>query len=129
MQQPISLLSCHLVDLPAHPPCHMQAHPKGSNAAAAAAAARRTPPRPHSHSHSHALPSGAAAGGSVCSAGFFDGWDASGRLAHGVYEGSYWQLLGDLSQLEAMLRSMTGRAPQLLEEPELCLPDKPPPIR
>jgi hypothetical protein len=39
-----------------------------------------------------------------------------------VYEGSYWELMGDCDQLEAMLRKM-AEAPQLLEEPALQLPD------
>jgi hypothetical protein len=41
-----------------------------------------------------------------------------------VYEGSYWQLLGDLEEIEAMLSRMT-HAPSLLDEPELQLPPEP----
>jgi hypothetical protein len=44
--------------------------------------------------------------------------------SHGVYEGSYWQLLGDLEEIEAMLSRMT-RAPSLFDEPELQLPPEP----
>jgi hypothetical protein len=41
-----------------------------------------------------------------------------------VYEGSYWQLLGDLEEIEAMLSRMT-RTPSLLDEPQLQLPPEP----
>jgi hypothetical protein len=41
--------------------------------------------------------------------------------ALGVYEGSYWELMGDLEAMEAMLRKM-AEAPPLLEEPVLALP-------
>lgn len=44
--------------------------------------------------------------------------------AHGVYEGSYWQLLGDVEQLEEML-SKQVHGPALLEEPTLQLPPAP----
>lgn len=47
--------------------------------------------------------------------------------AHGVYEGSYWTLLAELSQLEATLQRMT-KAPPLIAEPVLQLPPSPPPL-
>ncbi len=52
---------------------------------------------------------------------FFEGWHREGRPAHGVYEGAYWELLGDCQELEAMLRKM-AEAPSLMEEPALELP-------
>ncbi len=55
---------------------------------------------------------------------FFEGWHREGRPAHGVYEGAYWELLGDCQELEAMLRKLS-EAPALLEEPSLDLPSQP----
>lgn len=60
----------------------------------------------------------------ACQGYFFDGLDQQSQLSHGVYEGSYWQLLGDLTELEDMLSRMT-RAPALLQEPVLVLPPQP----
>ncbi|WIA16292.1 hypothetical protein OEZ85_012995 [Tetradesmus obliquus] len=72
----------------------------------------------HGHArHTH----GRAAEAAACQGIFFDGHDQMAKLSHGVYEGSYWQLLGDLEEIEAMLSRMT-QAPSLLEEPELQLP-------
>ncbi|GFH29770.1 uncharacterized protein HaLaN_28488, partial [Haematococcus lacustris] len=53
---------------------------------------------------------------------YFDGWHRGGRPAHGVYEGSYWELLGNCDALVDMLRKMS-RAPPLEELPQLQLPD------
>ncbi|GIM02641.1 hypothetical protein Vretimale_7428, partial [Volvox reticuliferus] len=55
---------------------------------------------------------------------FFDGWHKGGRRAHGVYEGSYWELMGDCEELAEMLRKLS-KAPALLEEPPLELPPPP----
>ena len=44
--------------------------------------------------------------------------------AHGVYEGSYWELMGDSDEMMEMLRKM-ARAPPLLEQPALDLPASP----
>jgi hypothetical protein len=41
-----------------------------------------------------------------------------------VYEGSYWELIGDADEMIEMLRKM-ARAPALLEEPPLVVPDGP----
>lgn len=60
----------------------------------------------------------------TCQGAFFDGPDQLCKLSHGVYEGNYWQLLGDLAELEDMLGRMT-RAPVLLQEPTLELPQQP----
>lgn len=60
----------------------------------------------------------------TCQGYFFDGLDQLSRPSHGVYEGNYWQLLGDMSELEDMLARMT-RAPVLLQEPSLELPPQP----
>ncbi len=46
--------------------------------------------------------------------------------AHGVYEGNYWQLLGDLVELEGILEKLAARAPEEQQEPALELP--PPPV-
>ncbi len=43
---------------------------------------------------------------------------------HGVYEGSYWQLLADVDELAAMLEAM-AKGPPLLPEPPLLLPPAP----
>lgn len=56
-----------------------------------------------------------------CAGHFFDGIHAAGRHAHGVYEGSYWQLLADAEELKAMLTRM-AKAPPLMAEPALVLP-------
>lgn len=56
-----------------------------------------------------------------CAGHFFDGIHAAGRHAHGVYEGSYWQLLADAEELKAMLTRM-AKAPPLMAEPVLVLP-------
>eukprot|EP00878_Enallax_costatus_P026589 GHUV01028540.1.p1 GENE.GHUV01028540.1~~GHUV01028540.1.p1 ORF type:complete len:144 (+),score=49.83 GHUV01028540.1:880-1311(+) len=76
----------------------------------------------HSHVRSSSNSRGAEA--AACQGYFFDGLDQQFKLSHGVYEGSYWQLLGDLSELEDMLSRMT-RAPALLQEPTLELPPQP----
>ncbi|EFJ42702.1 hypothetical protein VOLCADRAFT_97128 [Volvox carteri f. nagariensis] len=55
---------------------------------------------------------------------FFEGWHKGGRRAHGVYEGSYWELMGDCDELAEMLRKLS-KAPALLEEPPLELPPPP----
>lgn len=44
--------------------------------------------------------------------------------AHGVYEGSYWELIGDADEMIEMLRKM-AKAPPLLEEPTLDMPSAP----
>lgn len=67
---------------------------------------------------------GRGAEAAACQGYFFDGLDQISKLSHGVYEGSYWQLLGDLSELEDMLSRMI-RAPALLDEPTLELPPQP----
>ncbi|KAF6255522.1 hypothetical protein COO60DRAFT_203539 [Scenedesmus sp. NREL 46B-D3] len=67
---------------------------------------------------------GRSAEAAACQGIFFDGHDQLAKLSHGVYEGSYWQLLGDLGEIEAMLSRMT-RAPSLLDEPTLQLPPEP----
>ena len=41
--------------------------------------------------------------------------------AHGVYEGAYWDLLGDSEEMIDMLKKL-AKAPPLLEEPPLELP-------
>ncbi len=41
-----------------------------------------------------------------------------------MYEGSYWELMGDCDELMDMLRKMS-KAPALLEEPPLELPPPP----
>ncbi|GAX82053.1 hypothetical protein CEUSTIGMA_g9481.t1 [Chlamydomonas eustigma] len=61
---------------------------------------------------------------SYCPGEFFEGWHKAGRLAHGVYEGSYWELIGDADEMIEMLRKM-ARAPVLLEEPPLVVPEGP----
>ncbi|GLC39630.1 hypothetical protein PLESTM_000919800 [Pleodorina starrii] len=55
---------------------------------------------------------------------FFEGWHKGGRRAHGVYEGSYWELMGDCDELAEMLRKLS-KAPALLDEPPLELPPPP----
>uniref|UniRef100_A0A7S3VL70 Uncharacterized protein n=1 Tax=Dunaliella tertiolecta TaxID=3047 RepID=A0A7S3VL70_DUNTE len=54
---------------------------------------------------------------------FLEGWHKAGRLARGVYEGSYWELIGDCEELAEMLRSMS-QAPPLMEEAPLELPEQ-----
>ncbi|MEW5317598.1 MAG: hypothetical protein WDW38_008883 [Sanguina aurantia] len=49
---------------------------------------------------------------------FFEGWHRGGRAALGVYEGSYWALIGDCEDMTAMLRGL-ARAPALMDEPVL----------
>lgn len=44
--------------------------------------------------------------------------------AHGVYEGSYWELIGDCDEMMEMLRKLS-KAPALMEEPSLDLPAAP----
>ena len=44
--------------------------------------------------------------------------------AHGVYEGSYWELIGDCDEMAEMLRKL-AKAPPLIEEPCLNLPSSP----
>ncbi|KAG2495930.1 hypothetical protein HYH03_005861 [Edaphochlamys debaryana] len=61
---------------------------------------------------------------SVTPGEFFDGWHKGGRRAHGCYEGSYWELLGDCEELAELLRKLS-KAPQLLEEAPLELPPPP----
>jgi hypothetical protein len=58
---------------------------------------------------------------SVCCGGQFDGRSASGQLAHGVYEGSYWQLLRDMDELLKVLTKLAA-APALITVPPLQLP-------
>jgi hypothetical protein len=55
---------------------------------------------------------------------FFAGFHKGGKKAHGVYEGSYWDLMGDADELQEMLRRLS-KAPALLEEPPLDLPPPP----
>ncbi len=59
-----------------------------------------------------------------CPGEFFEGWHKAGRLAHGVYEGNYWELIGDADEMIDMLRKM-ARAPALLDEPVLSIPAGP----
>jgi len=54
---------------------------------------------------------------------FFEGWHKAGRYARGVYEGSYWELIGDCEDMAEMLRSMS-QAPPLMEEVPLQLPEQ-----
>ncbi|GFR44718.1 hypothetical protein Agub_g6041 [Astrephomene gubernaculifera] len=61
---------------------------------------------------------------SVTPGEFFEGWHKGGRMAHGVYEGSYWELMGDCDELADMLRKMS-KAPALQDEPTLELPPPP----
>ncbi|KXZ50585.1 hypothetical protein GPECTOR_16g760 [Gonium pectorale] len=61
---------------------------------------------------------------SVTPGEFFEGWHKGGRRAHGVYEGSYWELIGDCDELAEMLRKMS-KAPALLDEPPMELPPPP----
>lgn len=56
-----------------------------------------------------------------CAGDFFEGWHKAGRPARGVYEGSYWELIGDCDQMIEMLRAMS-KAPSLMDEPTLELP-------
>ena len=44
--------------------------------------------------------------------------------AHGVYEGTYWDLLGNLGELSEALNQMSV-GPTVLEEPSLQLPPSP----
>ena len=44
--------------------------------------------------------------------------------AHGVYEGTYWDLLGNLGELTEALNQMSV-GPAVLEEPSLQLPPSP----
>lgn len=46
-----------------------------------------------------------------CCGGQFDGIDAAGHLAHGVYEGSYWQLLADADELHDTLAKLAAPPP------------------
>jgi hypothetical protein len=39
---------------------------------------------------------------------FFEGWHKAGRPAHGVYEGRYWELIGDCDEMIDMLKKMVG---------------------
>ncbi len=41
-----------------------------------------------------------------------------------MYEGSYWELMGDCDQMMEMLKKMS-KHPPLLEEPALDLPEAP----
>ncbi|KAG1678269.1 hypothetical protein FOA52_013890 [Chlamydomonas sp. UWO 241] len=59
---------------------------------------------------------------SYCPGDFFEGWHRNGKTARGVYEGSYWELVGDADEMLDMLRKM-AKAPPLLEEPPLELPE------
>ena len=44
--------------------------------------------------------------------------------AHGVYEGSYWELMGDCDEIIEMLKKLS-KAPALVEETPLDLPETP----
>ena len=57
-----------------------------------------------------------------CRGSHFDG--AAGRAAHGVYEGSYWQLLQDCDELHAALAELAV-APPLARVPPLRVPAQP----
>ncbi|GFH05676.1 uncharacterized protein HaLaN_00175, partial [Haematococcus lacustris] len=74
----------------------------------------------HTHAYNSAVGSDVEA--HYCPGDYFDGWHRGGRPAHGVYEGSYWELLGNCDALVDMLRKMS-RAPPLEELPQLQLPD------
>eukprot|EP00798_Chlamydomonas_sp_ICE-L_P032321 gene32321-16892_t len=53
---------------------------------------------------------------------FFEGWHKAGRKANGVYEGTYWELMGDCDEMIEMLKKMS-KAPPLMDEPTLELPE------
>lgn len=55
-----------------------------------------------------------------------DGRSASGHLAHGTYEGSYWQLLSDAETLQGKLATLS-RAPEFKVPAPLQLPEECPP--
>lgn len=56
-----------------------------------------------------------------CQSHFLDGFHQGGASAHGVYEGSYWQLIADAEELRAMLLKL-ARAPAMLPMPKLVQP-------
>jgi hypothetical protein len=58
---------------------------------------------------------------SICRGGQLDGRTASGHFAHGVYEGSYFQLLRDAEDLLTVLTKLAS-APPLIKVPPLQLP-------
>ncbi|KAL0050091.1 hypothetical protein WJX82_004313 [Trebouxia sp. C0006] len=56
-----------------------------------------------------------------CQGMFFEGYHRGGGRAHGVYEGTYWDLLANIGELtEALTQMAVG--PTVLEEPVLQLP-------
>lgn len=60
----------------------------------------------------------------ACAHAYLDGFHKGGRLAHGVYEGSYRDILTDCAEMATMLERQ-ARGPQLLQKPELKYPDPP----
>lgn len=73
------------------------------------------------HTHGTAL-TGKEVEAQYCPGDFFDGWHKGGRPAHGVYEGRYWELIGDCDEMIEMLKKL-AQAPPLEEEPTMQLPD------
>ncbi|KAL0041510.1 hypothetical protein WJX79_005750 [Trebouxia sp. C0005] len=74
--------------------------------------------------HAKASCRGQYAESQYCQGMFFEGYHRGGGRAHGVYEGSYWDLLANIGELtEALTQMAVG--PTVLEEPVLHLPPSP----
>ncbi|KAL0042270.1 hypothetical protein WJX77_008145 [Trebouxia sp. C0004] len=74
--------------------------------------------------HAKASCRGQHAESQYCQGMFFEGYHRGGGRAHGVYEGTYWDLLANIGELtEALTQMAVG--PTVLEEPVLQLPPPP----
>ncbi|KAL3162911.1 hypothetical protein ABBQ32_009353 [Trebouxia sp. C0010 RCD-2024] len=74
--------------------------------------------------HAKASCRGHYAESQYCQGLFFEGYHRGGGRAHGVYEGTYWDLLANVGELtEALTQMAVG--PAVLEEPALKLPAAP----